>query len=150
MYLEDFEAAQQREEVFTSRRRTITETDGVLFTSLTGIIDPVFTDEIFAKEQLFGARVVPGPMVMAYALGMTDDFGYGTILAALAINNATFKAPVKPGDTIQATTRVADTRRSETRPNTGIIRLAHSVTNQDGIEVQNFERTLLVLARAAE
>lgn len=145
MYFEDFEDAAQDE--FTSRRRTITQTDGVLFTSLTGITDPVFTDEIFAREQLFGTRVVPGPMVMAYAMGLTDELGYGSVVAALGINNAKFISPVRPDDTIQVKTRILLTRRSDSRPDTGIVTLGHEVVNQDSVTVQRFERTLLVLER---
>lgn len=145
MFFEDFEEAGDCE--FVSRRRTITQTDGVLFTSLTGINDPVFTDELFAKEQLFGTRVVPGPMVMAYAMGLTDDLGYGSVVAALGINNAKFVSPVRPDDTVHVKTRVVLVRASESRPGKGIVTLRHEVVNQDSTIVQSFERTLLVLRR---
>jgi acyl dehydratase len=147
VFLEEFQEA--GDTVYDSRRRTITETDGVMFTSMTGIVDPVFTDEIFANENLFGGRVVPGPMVMTYAMGLTDELGYGSVLAALGINNATFRSPVRPGDTIRVATRITLARRSESRPETGVVTMAHAVFNQDGVEVQSFERTLLVRARAA-
>lgn len=142
MFYEGFENA--KGERFTSRRRTITETDLVLFTQMTGITDPVFTDEIFAQEALFGGRVVPGPLVLAYALGMTDDLGFGAVLAALAIDNARFAHPVRPLDTITVETTIAGARPSASRPDAGIVILAHRVLNQDGVHVQSFERTLLV------
>jgi acyl dehydratase len=123
VYFEEFEDARAHDQEWTSRRRTITQTDGVLFTSLTGINDPVFTDEVFAREQLFGTRVVPGPMIMAYAMGLTDDLGYGSVVAALGINNAKFVSPVKPEDTVHVRTRVALARRSESRPDSGIVTL---------------------------
>lgn len=145
MYLEDFVAAGS--ESFVSRRRTVTEADCVLFTSLTGITDPVFTDEIFAREQLFSGRVVPGPMIMAYAMGLTDDISYGSVVAALGISNARFDAPVRPGDTIYVVTKVGSARSSSSRPGTGVVMLQHSVINQGGEQVQRFERTLLVLSR---
>jgi acyl dehydratase len=144
-YLEDFLASESAE--FRSRRRTITEADSVLFTSLTGIIDPVFTDEIFAQRQLFGGRVVPGPMIMAYAMGLTDEIGYGSVVAALGISNARFEHPVRPGDTIHVVTTITAARRSASRPGTGVVTLRHAVLNQAGDQVQQFERTLLVLAR---
>jgi acyl dehydratase len=142
MYFEEFETA--KGESYTSRRRTITETDLVLFTQMTGITDPVFTDEIFAREALFDGRVVPGPLVLAYALGLTDDLGFGAVLAALAIDNARFVHPVRPGDTITVETTIANARASASRPDTGIVTLAHRVFIQDGTTVQSFERTLLV------
>lgn len=145
MFIDDFIAAGETE--YRSRRRTITEADSVLFTSMTGIIDPVFTDDIFARQQLFGGRVVPGPMIMAYAMGLTDAIGYGSVVAALGISNARFEQPVRPGDTIEVVTTVAAARRSASRPGTGVVTLRHAVMNQAGDRVQQFERTLLVLGR---
>jgi acyl dehydratase len=145
MYFEDLAAATGEE--FRSRRRTITETDLVTFTCMTGIMDPVFTDEIFARENLFGGRVVPGPMIMAYSMGLTDDLGYGSILAALGVGEAKFLAPVRPGDTIHVRSRVEQARESRSRPQAGIVTLAHDVVNQDGVVVQTFKRTLLVLKK---
>lgn len=142
MFFEEFEKAGDEE--FVSRRRTITEADAVLFTSLTGIVDPVFTDEIFARENLFGGRVVPGPMIMAYAMGLTDELGYGSVVAALGIDNVRFRSPVRPMDTIQVHSAVAMTRPSESRPEHGIVTLRHTVVLQDDRTAQTFERTLLV------
>lgn len=142
MFFEEFEKAGDEE--FVSRRRTITEADAVLFTSLTGIVDPVFTDEIFAREQLFGGRVVPGPMIMSYAMGLTDELGYGSVVAALGIDNVRFMSPVRPQDTIQVHSTVASTRPSESRPELGIVTLQHRVVLQDERVAQSFERTLLV------
>lgn len=130
-----------------SRRRTITETDAVIFTSVTGIMDPVFTDQVFAEENLFGSRVVPGPMVMTYAMGLTDDIGYGTVVAALGIDEARFVSAVRPQDTIQVITNVVETRESESRPDVGIATLAHRVIKHDGTTVQTFRRTLMVRRR---
>lgn len=142
MFFEEFEKAGDEE--FVSRRRTITEADAVLFTSLTGIVDPVFTDEIFAREQLFGGRVVPGPMIMSYAMGLTDELGYGSVVAALGIDNVRFMSPVRPQDTIQVHSSVASTRPSRSRPELGIVTLQHRVVLQDERVAQSFERTLLV------
>jgi acyl dehydratase len=144
-YYQDLVAAQGTE--LRSRRRTITEADAVTFTCMTGIMDPVFTDEIFAQKNLFGGRVVPGPMIMTYAMGLTDDIGYGSVVAALGINDARFIAPVRPQDTVHVITRVAETRESKSHPEAGIVTLAHDVINQDGTCVQSFKRTLLVLKR---
>ncbi|HJQ46790.1 MAG TPA: MaoC/PaaZ C-terminal domain-containing protein, partial [Amycolatopsis sp.] len=54
---------------FRSHRRTITETDIVMFASLTWITDPIFTDSVFASTTQFGRRVAPGPLLVGYALG---------------------------------------------------------------------------------
>jgi acyl dehydratase len=143
VYYEELAAAQDTE--FRSRRRTITETDAVAFTCMTGIMDPVFTDEVFAQENMFGGRIVPGPMVMTYAMGLADDIGYGSVVAALGIDDARFVAPVRPQDTVHVISRVVHTRESKSRPDVGIVTLGHQVVNQHGTLVQSFRRTLLVL-----
>lgn len=130
---------------FVSPRRTITEADIVLFTSLAGLMNPLFTDEEFAREKGFGTRIAPGPLTVCFALGLTDEIGYGTAAAALAINNVRFSAPVKPGDTIGVKTTIVNKRESASRPDRGLISLHHDVYNQRGEQVCTFERTLMFL-----
>jgi acyl dehydratase len=146
MWFEDF-ASESETEWVSERRRTITETDAVIFTRLTGIIDPVFTDEIFARETLFGTRVVPGPMVMTFAMGLTDEMISGSTVAALNVNSANFVKPVRPGDTIWVRTRVVNARESASRPEVGIVTLAHTVESDASGKVQSFERTLMLRRR---
>jgi acyl dehydratase len=147
MWYEDFE--EHSDQKWVSRRRTVTETDSVLFTSLTGITDPVFNDEVFARENLFGTRVVPGPMIMAYAMGLTDDLCSGSVVAALGINNGKFVAPTRPQDTMWVTTWVVSARPSNSRPEYGVVTLGHEVENDRSGLAQSFERTLLVRRRPA-
>ena len=132
---------------FTSSRRTISEADIVIFTSICGLLNPLFTDEEFAKEKGFGARVAPGPLIIAYAMGLTDELAFGTIVAALGVNNARFTAPLKPGDTISVKTTVTDKRESTSRPDRGPVTLRHDIYNQRGEQVCTFERTLMFLKK---
>ena len=132
---------------FTSHRRTITETDVVNFTCLTGLLNPVFTDEEFAREKGFGTRVAPGPLTMSIAIGLTDELCYGTVSAVAGINNVKFTAPVKPGDTLWVKTSIIDKRESTSQPDRGPISLRHEVHNQKGDQVCSFERILIFLKR---
>ncbi|MDP7469286.1 MAG: MaoC/PaaZ C-terminal domain-containing protein, partial [Dehalococcoidia bacterium] len=63
---------------FHSTRRTMTEAAIVLFTSLAGLFNPLFVDEVFAKEKGFGTRIAPGPLTMTFALGLTEELVDGT------------------------------------------------------------------------
>lgn len=130
---------------FTSQRRTMTETDIVIYTCLTGLLNPLFIDEEFAKEKGFGTRVVPGPLTMGITIGMTDELCYGTIAAVLGIDKVRFTAPVKPGDTIGIKTSVINKRESASRPDRGVVTLQHEVCNQKNELVCSFERTLMFL-----
>ncbi len=134
---------------FSSPRRTITETDVVIFTSLTGLRNPLFTDEEFAREKGFGTRIAPGPLTMCFAIGLTDELVYGTATAVLGISNIKFTSPVKPGDTIGVKTTITAKRESNTYPDQGLVSLRHEVHNQRGEQVCSFERTLLLFKRGA-
>jgi len=129
---------------FVSHRRTITETDIVLFTSITGLLNPIFTDEEFAKEKGLGTRVAPGPLIVSIAMGLSDELLYGTVAAALGVNNVRFTAPVKPGDTLYTKTMVVDKRESASRVDRGVVTLRHEVYNQRQEMVCSFERALMV------
>jgi acyl dehydratase len=131
-----------------SHRRTITETDIVLFTAMTWINDPIFTDETFASNTQFGGRVTPGPLLVAYGLGLTEELVYGTTLAALGINNVLFRGPVRPGSTIHVETTVGEKRLSQSRPGTGVVQFKHEVFSANSAApVCLFERNMLVGTR---
>jgi acyl dehydratase len=134
---------------FTSHGRTLTEADVVAFTGLTWITDPIFTDETFARRTQFGSRAVPGPMILGYALGLTEDLVYGTVLAALGIDEVRFSAPTRPGATIRVHSRVTSHRESASRPGTVVAVIAHVVTSDQSEEpVCTFARTMLFGTRA--
>ncbi len=135
---------------YLSHRRTVNETDIVLFTSITGLLNPLFTDEIFAREKGLGMRVAPGPLTLCYAVGLTDELVFGTVCAVLGINNVKFTVPVKPGDTIRVRTKIVDKIESTRKPDRGTGTLYHEVYNQLEEIVCTFERTLIFLKRPKE
>ena len=90
-YFDELEVGDQ----FTSPRRTVTEADVVIFTSLTGLLNPLFTDEEFAREKGLGGRVAPGPLTISYAIGLTDELVFGTVAAVLEIAAELDKTPAQ-------------------------------------------------------
>ena len=135
---------------YLSPRRTVSEADIVLFTSITGLLNPLFTDEIFAREKGLGMRVAPGPLTLSYAIGLADELVYGTVCAVLGINNVKFTVPVKPGDTIRVKTTILDKIESTSKPDRGIGILHQEVYNQLEEIVCTFERTMMFLKRPKE
>lgn len=61
MFFEEFQIGQK----FPVQGRTITETDVVLFSTMTGAYNPLFLNEEFAKTTVFKGRVVPGMLTLA-------------------------------------------------------------------------------------
>lgn len=130
--------------------RTITETDNVLFSSLTMNPQPLHVNEDFASKTEFGRRVVNGLLTLSLVVGITvTDLTDGTIIANLGYENIRHPHPVFHGDTIYVETTVVSRRESRSRPNCGIVTLTHYGRNQDGVIVVEVTRSALFLKRQA-
>lgn len=130
--------------------RTITETDNVLFSSLTMNPQPLHVNEDFASKTEFGRRVVNGLLTLSLVVGITvTDLTDGTIIANLGYENIRHPHPVFHGDTIYVETTVVSRRESKSRPNCGIVTLTHYGRNQDGVVVVEVTRSALFLKRQA-
>jgi acyl dehydratase len=86
-------------DAFTSRGRTITETDVVQFAALTGDFHPLHTDAVFAANGPFGERIAHGMLTISYAVGLVP-LDPRRVLALRRITDVVFKRPVRLGDTI--------------------------------------------------
>jgi 3-hydroxybutyryl-CoA dehydratase len=84
---------------FRSRGRTITETDLVSFSTLTGDFHPLHTDAEWAGESEFGGRVAHGALLLSYCVGLVP-FDPEQVLALRGFERVAFKRPVRIGDTI--------------------------------------------------
>ena len=92
-----------------SRGRTITESDVVSFAALTGDWHPQHADAEWAARGRFGERVAHGMLVLSFAVGLVD-FDPERVVALRGLESATFKRPVRIGDTIRVNSRVEDVR----------------------------------------
>jgi 3-hydroxybutyryl-CoA dehydratase len=90
-----------------SRGRTITESDVVSFAALTGDWHPQHADAEWAARSRFGERVAHGMMVLSFAVGLVD-FDPERVVALRGLESATFKRPVRIGDTIRVSSRVEE------------------------------------------
>ena len=146
-YFEDLQVGQR---IRHRLSRTITETDNVLFCSLTANTQPLHLDEEFAAKTPFGKRIVNGIFTMGLAVGLTvSDLTEGTIVANLSYEKVSHPKPVFHGDTLTVETEVLETRASRSKPDQGIVRLRHVGTNQRGEVVVELERTILFLKKPA-
>ncbi|WP_432719807.1 MaoC family dehydratase [Jeongeupia wiesaeckerbachi] len=99
-------------------RKTVTETDVVLFAGLSGDNNPMHIDEEFARETRFGGRIIHGMLtasLLSTVIG-TRMPGPGVIYMS---QNLRFLKPVKIGDTVTATATI-----SELMPDTQRARLS--------------------------
>jgi 3-hydroxybutyryl-CoA dehydratase len=123
-----FEALETGQE-FTTRGRTVTEADVVSFAAVSGDWHPQHTDAQWSAASPFGERIAHGLLVVSLASGLVP-FDPGRVVALRRVTDATFKRPVRFGDTLHVQGRIAELAPSS--PETGLVTLAWSVVNQDG------------------
>ncbi|HEX3033232.1 MAG TPA: MaoC family dehydratase [Bacillota bacterium] len=113
----------------SSFRKTITETDVVMFAGLTGDFNPIHIDAIYASHEPFGRRIAHGMLTLSLLTNVLGNKfpGLGTVLLDVQCR---FKAPVYIGDTIEVQLTVIE--KLDAR---GWVRMDARFTNQDGKEV---------------
>ena len=125
--------------------RTVTETDDVLFTTLTMNTQALHLDAAYGAETEFGERLVNSMWTLSTLVGLSvAQLTMGTIVANLGFSEISFPAPMKAGDTLYAETTVEDKRESKSRPGQGIVTLRHTGRNQHGDVVAVAVRQTLV------
>lgn len=111
------------------RSRTVTERDIALFTEMSGDRNPLHYDAAVARATPFGGIVVQGGVTSAILNAVVAEElpGPGTVFMQV---NWSFKAPVRPGDTITGEVEVV-----KVRPDKPITELATRVVRGDGTVV---------------
>jgi acyl dehydratase len=112
-------------------RRTVTETDNLLFSTLTHNPQPLHIDAEAAKASEFGRILVNGTFTFSLMIGLSvAETTLGTLIANLGYDKLVMPKPVFLGDTIRVETEVRDLRASNSRPGAGIVTFEHRAINQ--------------------
>ncbi len=112
-------------------RRTVTETDNLLFTVMTHNPQPLHIDAEAAKASEFGQILVNGTFTFSLMVGLSvADTTLGVLIANLGYDKLTMPKPVFIGDTMRAATEIRELRDSKSRPDAGIVIYFHTLTNQ--------------------
>lgn len=114
---------------FTTRGRTIGEADVLGFAALTGDWHPQHADAVWAAGSPFGERIAHGMLVVSFAVGLVP-FDPARVMALRRIRDATFRRPVRLGDTIHVEGRVRESRAATDEAS--LVTLGIDVVNQDG------------------
>lgn len=127
--------------------RTITETDNVLFSTMTHNPARLHLDEEYCKNETeFGRRMVNSCLTLSLMVGISvAETTLGTAVANLGWDEVRFPAPLFHGDTIRVQTEVAELRESKSRPNQGVVTYIHRAFNQKGELVGQCKRSGLQL-----
>lgn len=132
-------------------RRTVTETDNLLFSVMTHNPQPLHIDAEAARESEFGRILVNGTFTFALMIGLSvGDTTLGTLVANLGYDELVMPAPVFIGDTLRARSEVASVKESRSRPAAGVVTFRHELLNQRDEVVCRCRRSALIRRRSAE
>lgn len=132
-YYEEFTIGEE----FVSSGRTVTETDVMLFSGISGDYNPLHTDYEFGKTTQFGECIAHGLLGLSIATGLMARLGLfdGTAIAFLGLEEWSFTKPIFFGDTIHVKLKISEKRETK-KPDRGIIYREVLLINQKNEVVQ--------------
>ena len=131
-------------------RRTVTETDNLLFSTMTHNPQPLHIDAEAARASEFGQILVNGTFTFALMIGLSvGETTLGTLVANLGYDKLVMPKPVFLGDTLRAASEVVELRDSRSRPTAGLVTFRHDLRNQRDEIVCQCLRTALLHRRPA-
>lgn len=143
-----FDEWQVGDRIAHALRRTVTETDNLIFSTLTHNTQPLHIDAEAARASEFGQILVNGTFTFSLMVGITvGDTTAGTLVANLGYDKLVMPRPVFIGDTLRAESEVVEMRPSKSRPGQGIVTWRHQMRNQRGELVCECLRSALLRSR---
>ena len=116
-------------------RRTVTEMDNMLFSSLTLNPQPLHIDRHFcATETEWGQPLMNSLFTLGLMIGISvNDTTVGTTIANLGMTDVQFPTPAVPGrHRARRRPRSRPSGNRKSRPDAGIVEFEHSAFKQDG------------------
>jgi len=137
-------------EEYESPARTITETDVVNFSAISGDWSPVHSDEEYCRKSPYKTRIAHGLLGLAAVEGLKQripTFANVRYMASLYWNYK-FTGPILMGDTIRVRVRI-QSKRETRKPDRGVVVEYVTMLNQRDEVVQEGEHGLMTLRRGA-
>ena len=130
-------------------RRTVTETDNLMFSAMTHNPAALHLDEEYCKHHTeYGQRIVNSVFTLGLIVGISvGDTTLGTTVANLGWDEVRFPKPLFHGDTVHVETEVLELRNSQSRPRNGIVIFAHRGFNQRSELVASCKRSALMIRK---
>ena len=112
-------------------RRTVTETDNLLFSTMTHNPAQLHLDAEYMKTTPYGRPLMNSAFTLGLMVGISiGDTTLGTAVANLGWDEVRFPNPLFPGDTVRVETEVLELRESKSRPDQGVVTFLHRAYNQ--------------------
>ncbi|WP_334312026.1 MaoC family dehydratase [Candidatus Phyllobacterium onerii] len=146
LFLEDFEIGHVFQHPL---RKTVTESDNMLFSVMTLNPQPLHIDFEYASKTEWGKPLVNSLFTLGLMIGISvNDTTVGTTIANLGMSDVTFPAPLFHGDTVRVETQVISARKSKSKPDRGIVEFEHRAFNQFGVLVAKCTRQAMMKSKA--
>lgn len=147
LYLEEFIVGQV---IAHPLRKTITESDNMLFSVMTLNTQPLHIDFDYAARSEWGKPLVNSLLTLSLMIGISvNDTTVGTIVANLGMTDIVFPHPVFHGDTLRIETEVKSVRESKSKNDRGVVEMEHRAYNQNGVLVARCLRQTMIQKRKA-
>jgi acyl dehydratase len=142
-YLEEYEVG---EVIHHWPGRTINAYENQLFTVLTGNQSSVHLDVEDARSAGHPDMLVNGGYILALVHGMSvrELSCAPKAVYFLGLDGVRILRPSYPGDTLRASSRVLETRVSNSKPDRGVLTVETWADNQRGERVIEFRRAIMV------
>ena len=133
---------------FKTIGRTVTEADITNFINATGMVEVLFTNTEFLREESdIKGRVAPGALAYCFGEGLlVQSVMQHTGLAFLGME-LTIEGPTFAGDTLHVECEVIEARLSQSRPGRGLVRTRNRVIKQDGTPVLTYTPLRMIKCR---
>jgi len=129
-----------------SLRKTVTESDNMLFSTMTLNPQPLHIDRHFSASTEWGEPLVNSLFTLGLVIGISvHDTTIGTTIGNLGMSETKFPHPVLQGDTVHVQTEVAAVRASRSKPDRGIVDFIHRGYNQDDVLVCECRRQAMMM-----
>lgn len=145
-HFEDFSIGQRFEHHWG---RTLSESDSVLFSTLTLHYNPVYFNVEHARSEGRQSLVINPLLVFLTVFGLSVEDLSEIGGAFLGVDALTFHQELRGGDTVTAASEVIGLRESMSRPDVGIVTWHTEGRDQHGGLVVDFQRTNMIQRRGA-
>jgi 3-hydroxybutyryl-CoA dehydratase len=113
---------------FESPRRTVRDTDVIVFSALTGDWHPQHCDPEWAARSPFGERIAHGMLVLSLAVGLVP-LDPERVLALRRVSDVVFKRPVRLEEVIGVSGEITALRPID--EHSGLVDFTWQIRNQD-------------------
>ena len=126
-YLEDFREG----EIWRSGSVVIGEEEMLAYARANDP-QPIHVDPEAARNGPFGGIIASGWQIAALSLQLfLREGGHGDLpIVGIGVDELRWRQVVRPGDTLRTTREIVEVRRSESKPDRGVIRTRVTVLNQ--------------------